>query len=59
MERSDDVANVRGRHNEIYLREGIDRSQSVEEEAEDEIAHLSTTGMPSMGQMTPESNSVG
>lgn len=58
MERSDDVASVSGRHNEMYLGR-IDNNQLRKKQKIAELTHLSTTGMPSMGQMTPESNSVG
>lgn len=57
MERSDDVANVSGRHNEMYL--GLEKKDQLILSEEILITYLSTTGMPSIGQITPESKSVG
>lgn len=58
MERSEEVASVSGRHSEMYLRitNGLIRICHVRLGPR---THLSTTGMPSMGQITPDSSRVG
>jgi len=58
MERSEEVASVRGRHSDMYLGDKIILNTIRMEEIPSRT-HLSTTGMPSMGQITPDSSRVG